>query len=95
MLQSGGSYFAYEPILKALQGMECLPMQELLLPPPTQAPGAWLIASLWPDRTLLWTALVCQQMRCMREVCGDDGSVGSGSVKPAAAVSYAEAQCGC
>lgn len=37
MLQSSGSFFAYEPVLKALQRMEHLPLQQHLVPP---LPGA-------------------------------------------------------
>lgn len=37
MLQSSGSFFAYDPILKALQRMELLPLQQYLVPPTVHA----------------------------------------------------------
>lgn len=46
MLQSGGSFFAYAPILRALQATVELPLQEYLVMPATLEPapgraGGW------------------------------------------------------
>lgn len=52
MMQSGGSFFAYAPILRALQGMTEVPLEEFLaaapVPPPAggaAAGGMWRAAS--------------------------------------------------